>query len=219
MVTARTHSQRTRTSAAPGQYDVVKTASMPKVPKYATGPLHSFMDYWSECFKLLHSSMQGISVLRSMPNTLKVLKEVDTDQDYPDEQIEDAKKNAEFAEKECASGFPLLHAHTLVGLWGAFESAIEDMCVGILLNEPILLQNSAFAKMRIPLAEFELLEKDERMRLLLSEIQRLPGNFRRQGFGPSEVWLDSFDLTCNIDPETQKSIKEMHHIRNVIVHR
>ncbi len=35
---------------------------------------------------------------------------------------------------------------------GAFEAAMEDTLVKILLNEPKLLKNQAFTKIKIPLA-------------------------------------------------------------------
>jgi hypothetical protein len=129
----------------------------------------------------------------------------------------EAKKEAELAEKECKTGFPLLHAHALVAMWAALEVAIEDMLVGILLNEPIVLKKEAFAKLRVPLADFETKDKEERMRYLLAELGRNLG--RHNGVEAFECLLGHFDLSGSVDEHDRKVLWEMHHLRNVIVHR
>lgn len=192
------------------------------IPEYAAQPLRRFLDYCEESYRLLHLSMRGVSGLRGMPRLVAALKPFETDEDDAEprrKSLEDAKQTAEFANKECESGFPLLHAHTLVGIWGAFEAAIEDMLVGLLVNEPDLLRDKAFAKMRVSLAQFELLEREERMRLLLAELGRGEGAARTTGVDSFEALLDCFNLSGPVSPDTKKSIWEMNHVRNVIVHR
>lgn len=191
------------------------------LPEYAMGPLRRFVAFWEECHQLLHLSMKGISMIQAVPKSIEAL-EMAYAAGYGDSSekerlsLSDAKKMAELAKKECGSGFPLLHAQLLVALWGAVEAAIEDMLVGILLNEPEVLKNDAFAKIKIPLAEFELLDKDERMRVLVEDIGRGPGALGVDAF---ETLLARFDLTGNVEEGDKKTIWEMHHLRNVIVHR
>src|ERR1022692_3432671 len=139
-----------------------------KVPNYAADPLRAYLHYWDESSGLLYMSMQAIGALRGMPRLIKALKAFPSHEDQEATSkvyvtVEEATRRAEFAQKEFDAGFPLLHAHTLVGLWGALEVAIDDLLVGILTNEPTLLQNDSFAKIRVPLADFEMLEKEERM--------------------------------------------------------
>lgn len=141
-----------------------------------------------------------------------------TSAEYRD-SLEKAKCDAAFAEKECESGFPLLHAHALVGCWGSFEAAIEDILVALLVNEPDLLQNRAFSKVRVPLAEVEGMEKDERMRLLVSELERGQGSGGKYGVDKFEVLLERFGLSGKVEAEQRRNIGEMHCLRNVIVHR
>jgi len=196
---------------------------MGKVPDYALDPLEAFIAYIKESDRLLHVSMRGISALRGMPRAIEVLAAVRSGDESRSEEdgssLARAKADAAFAEKECEAEFPLLHAHTLVGDWGAFEAAVEDMVVGLLLNEPELLQSEALAKVRIPLAEFETLEKDERMRLLISELERNQGLGRKQGVDSFEALLERVGLSGSVDAEIRKVVWEMHHVRNVIVHR
>jgi hypothetical protein len=134
-------------------------------------------------------------------------------------QLERAQAEAELAHRESKTGFPLLHAHTLVGVWGAFEAAIEDTVVNVLMSQPDLLRNEVFAKVRIPLAEFETLDKEERIRRLIDELERGPSLGKRQGVYAFEMLLVPVKLASDTNPDPKKTIWEMYHVRNVIVHR
>ncbi len=169
---------------------------MADIPDYAGKPLQSFLNYQEECSKLLECSMRGMSLLQ---DTLE--------------------PEAAFVQQECMNGFPLLHAHTLVGCWGAFEAAIEDFGIGLLINEPRWLQGEAFSRLKIPLARFEILEKDERMRLLIQELQKSEGGSRKPGTTSFDHVLNQFQLSGDVDPGIKQTIWEMYNVRNVIVHR
>jgi hypothetical protein len=167
---------------------------MADMPEYARKPLQWFLDYQQECSKLLECSMRGMLLLK------------DT-----------ADAEAAFVQQECVNGFPLLHAHTLVGCWGAFEAAMEDLSIELLLNEPTWRKGEAFSRLKIPLAVYESLEPDERMRLLIQELQRSQGGNRKRGTAPFEHALNQFQLS--VDPGIKQTIWEMLNVRNVIVHR
>jgi hypothetical protein len=193
------------------------------LPNYSSESLRRFMDEWNEDSHLLHLCMRGIRVLSGMPNIFSALIETDPEPQNQ-EQKEKLKKNlieakleAEMAENEEKRDYPLLHAHTLVACWASFEAAIEDTVVKVLLNEPHCLKNKTFARTRISLAEFQAADDEGRIRYLLAEICRSPG--RKQGIDFFETQLACVDLTGPVDEDVKKSIWEMHHIRNVIVHR
>jgi hypothetical protein len=173
---------------------------------------------------LLHVSMRAISMTRGMPKMVVALAKLrssvpDWDEEDHKAELQRAKSDAEFAAKECDTGFPLLHEFTLVGLWGALEAAIEDLIIGILSNEPEFLRAEPFAKIRIPLADFETLDKEDRMRVLLRDLQRTLRSDQRQGVTGFEAILDAVGLSGEIKDEVREGIWEMHHVRNVIVHR
>ena len=113
----------------------------------------------------------------------------------------------------------MLHSHALVGVWGAFESAIEDSVLGMLMNKPDLLQSECFSKIKISLAEFEILEKEDRIRYIFEETSRSHTLGRRQGVDGFEVFLGYVGLSGTVDPDIRKTVWEVSHIRNVIVHR
>jgi hypothetical protein len=202
---------------------------MGAIPRYVAVPLNGFLNYLKESMRLLHMSMRGISMITSIPHSLVVLGEHRYSENPPNDpakrkeafqkKLEAAEVSAKFAEKELEEGFPLLHAHTLVGAWSALESAIEDALVRILMNEPDLLQSEPFSKVRIPLAEFEALEKEERIRFLIEEIERSRGLPRRQGADGFETLLGYVNLSGAVNPDVKKAIWELSHVRNVLVHR
>lgn len=202
---------------------------MENIPRYVARPLQGFLNYLKESMRLLHMSMGGIGMITSVPNSLMVLGEDGYSRNPPTDplrrkeefqkELEAAKARANFAEEELKQGFPLLHAHTLIGAWSAFESAVEDALVGILMNEPDLLQSERFSKVRIPLAEFEALEKEERIRLLIEEIERRDNLTQRQGVDRFETLLGYVNLSGTVAPDLKKVIWELNHVRNVLVHR
>jgi hypothetical protein len=59
-------------------------------------------------------------------------------------------------------------------------------------------------------------EKDERMRLLIQELQRSQYQY---GTGSFEHVLNQFQLSGKVDPRIKQTIWEMLNIRNVIIHR
>ncbi len=64
------------------------------------------------------------------------------------------------------------------------------MLVGILMNEPHHLKEPSFAKVRVPLTEFEALDKEDRMRLLVEEINRSSPLGQKNGIGAFESLLE-----------------------------
>jgi hypothetical protein len=145
--------------------------------------------------------------------------DADWDQVAHQAYMDRAKNDADFATKESDAGFPLLHEFTLVGTWGAFEAAIEDLIVALLSNEPELLRVDPFAKLRISVLDFETLDKEDRMRLLLRELQRTLRSDQRQGVNAFESVLSTVGLSGKVEAEDREGIWEMNHARNVIVHR
>lgn len=133
--------------------------------------------------------------------------------------LENATADAAFTKSERDDGFPLLHAYTLVTQWGALEAGIEDMLVGILVNEPKVLEKDEFAKVKIPLSKYELLDKEERMRFLLSEVQRAQSSGIAQGVNTFENVLQVFDLSGSVEEDVRIGLWEINHVRNVLVHR
>jgi len=133
--------------------------------------------------------------------------------------FEKSNEEAKWAETECKNGFPFLSGYALVGMWGSLEAAVEDMLVGILVNEPDLLAADPFAKIKVPLAKFESLDKEERIRFIVGEFPRTQTGPATQGAATFEKALQAFGLDGDIADDVGKTLWEINHVRNVIVHR
>jgi len=106
-----------------------------------------------------------------------------------------------------------------VSLWGSMEAVVEDMLLGMLVNERHLLKKSEFADTKLSLAEFETLEKEDRMRFLLDDLKGSRAMRGKRGADRYEALLEVFDLSCAVKPEIKQAMFEMQNVRNVIVHR
>jgi len=189
-----------------------------------------FLDNHKVAYQLYNLSIAGMTALQELPDWMEMfikggyryrpdLPDEDAKKKY-EEQRAEFKQMAELVNHEENRGFPLLHAHTLVSTWGALEAAVEDLLVGILCNEPEVLTTPAFSRIKLSLADFENLEKDERMRLVLSEVSRDRGQGgKAQGVDHFEFILAPFGLSGPVEDDLKQCLWTMHNLRNVIVHR
>ena len=159
-------------------------------------------------------------MLRGVPNAVEVLAKFRPGtfgEQSPQDALQRAKKDAEFANSEIERGFPALHAHAVVAIWGALEASIEDLLVAWVLNKPEVLQNEAFAKLKVSLGDFLWLEREEQARLLIRELER--ASSQRRGIERFESLLQAIGQSGSIDEGVRKSLFEMFQVRNVLVHR
>ena len=203
---------------------MLRSLAVAEIPDYALRPLRRSADSIVEMHKLLHLAIHGLSIISNQPRMaqrlidLTIAAEQEVTEDLRN-NLDRANKDAEFTDKEKNNDFPLLHSYSLVGEWAALEAGIEDALIGILCNEPQLLQNDEFSRVKIALAKYELLDKEERMRFLLTEVQRTKASVMAQGVNTFESILDVFDLSGEVIEEVRKGLWEMNNLRNVIVHR
>lgn len=84
---------------------------------------HAFAEYVHQIDGVLHLSIQGLTqITRSveMVEALMKYEEVSEERLSPEEEnkrLERAKEQAAFAQAEMEKGFPVVHAHAVVGLW------------------------------------------------------------------------------------------------------
>jgi hypothetical protein len=195
-----------------------------KIPAYAIEPLRRCLRSLKTSDELLHISMRGIGIVSNFPKMSQRMIDLTAElgNEITDDlkaDLEESKRLANFADDELKNGFPFLHAFATVGAWSTLEVTIEDMLVGILVNEPEILGKPDFAKIRVPLAKYELLDKEERMRLILSELVRAQAATAGQGVNTFESVLQCFELSGEVDEGVRKLLWELNHVRNIIVHR
>jgi hypothetical protein len=193
-----------------------------KIPDYAFAPIERCKLSLLNMLKLLHICADGISIVRNRPKMVQRVIDLTGGEEVSSDlksDLEKATKDAEFAENELKNNLPFLHASMLIGAWGALEAAVEDTLIGISLNEPGVLDKDEFRKVRIPLYKFGELDREERIRFLLEEVERTQGGGVGSGVENFEKLLRVFGLSGPIESKVSKKLWEMNHVRNVIVHR
>lgn len=192
---------------------------MPGIPKWAAEPLRRYLNQSTEICKVLGTTIYASHAAITMPRILHATPKMEPDQTPKGDVDETMEKFASFAAHEKERGFPVLHAHASVILWGFFQASIEDLLAAFLMNEPERLRTEPFARIRIPLAEFEGSEREERMQLLITELKRSANVSRRHGLDRIEALLEPFGFSGPVHDLVKKEVCALDHIRNVIVHR
>jgi hypothetical protein len=102
------------------------------------------MDRLQDETRFLHLTMRGLEHLSNVPRLVERLNQLNAEMTreracstvsaredrigVPKEPPED-REEAQWLEREIQGGFPLLHAHSVVGIWGALEVYCEDLAV------------------------------------------------------------------------------------------
>lgn len=193
--------------------------------KWETIPFRHWIDFIDETNRILQLSIQGISSLQGVHDLQKAILEYDLFEESREETEVESKilKEAELitalAKSETKKDFPVLHAHSLIAIWGAVEALIDDIFVMWLLNKPEILNNETLVKIRIPLIKFEALDREDRMRLILEEVKREVRATYKPGILGFEQLLEYLGLSGPVDDKIKRSLIEMKQIRNILLHR
>jgi len=121
------------------------------------------------------------------------------------------------AKEHIGSGFSTVHRHSLVGLWCAVETAVEDSVILILEKSPQaeeLLRNAGYKVTTAPLAGLN----EEQLRRVYSSLER---QARDRG-NIAEAWIDllaALDVKFSLSTQSISAIAEANEVRNCILHR
>ena len=174
-----------------------------KLPDYGFLPLKMCMDSISTMGELLHLSIHGLSMVSKLPEVMKAAMEWDrvagTENTTTESDIERVTNNATFANNERKEGFPFFHSFTLVGTWAALEAGVEDMLVGMLCNEPAILQRLSSRRFAFRFRNTSGLIRRTNA-IPSSEIQRDQSSGLAQGVNAFETVLNVFAMSGPIDP-------------------
>jgi len=188
-------------------------------------PFSRLETYLFETVRLCDLSARGIYALKGQTILTETLYggegpwSFKTEPDQRKRVIEESKQLAELAKNEIDNGFPLLHAHAIVGIWGALEACIDDLLVSVLVHDADAREHEVFAKVRVSVTELEGLDSEERMRLVLEEAKRLLRAEQRIGINTFEAILATVYLSGEVLEDTRKDMLELQQLRHVFVHR
>ena len=187
---------------------------------WALPSIERCVEYVEDSSRLIGLTTQGVHAIKHMPALAAAMDRTDvvigrTPRATP--RVVQARAAAKWATLEIRLDFPLLHSHALVGDWSALEATIDDLVVAALLAHPEHLTAPAFADFKIPLAEYESMDRASRMEWLVDEAAKKAPKVG--GVSRFEYLLGAVGLSGRVSRTTRQRLWELQQIRNVIVHR
>lgn len=182
----------------------------------APSPLREVIGRWLQYTEaaedLVHLTHEAFAKTLTEPELFRIL-------DFDSKKIERAEWKAERARREVESGFPNLHAHALLGLFGALECLVEDLFVASIRHNPELLGSDGFARIKLPISAFYGSDAEEKYHLILLEVSRAMKSDLMVGVGKYESLLNLVGLAGAIPRKVRDYIYEGQQVRNVWAHR
>jgi hypothetical protein len=191
-------------------------------PEWAT-PCVRFMDYMFQVWGLHDLTQRSIRVSTHMPSMIDTL--ISTDNFSENEKtvnkanLRRNERAAHLAKSEIENDFPFLNSHSLMGICGAMEGMVEDLAVSWIQHNPSVLDEPKLAKIRLPLIEFQRMSDQDRLRFLVTELQRDLGLELKNGATKFESLLTVLGLGGSVDRKVRDTIFEAQNLRNIFAHR
>lgn len=200
-----------------------KTAKRKKkkgTPDWATAPFKNYISESQRLGHVVHLSSRGISMLRGAPRIIEVIMKVEED-DSPEtsKSLENAKIEAELALHEVDSGFPILHAWAIVGLWAILESLIRTFVAEWLKHKRTAWQVEPIKRLRIRLGQYESIPRNQKHMFVTELLEKELGAGLKSGVTRFESLLEPFGLSGNVPDKIRQIIYEFGQVRNAIAHR
>lgn len=153
-------------------------------------------------------SLHVWSVMESRP--------VDPTEDF---QSSSLGRLSEKTRREADNGFPLLYANSLIGLWGAFEACLDDLCLLFLQCVSRERLSNALSSARVKIGEYLALDDDDRWRWLLAQLQKAETTSLRTGVGQFESYLKPLGISPQIESGVRTTLFKIKAMRNLYAHR
>jgi hypothetical protein len=106
-----------------------------------------------------------------------------------------------------------------MGAWGALEGMIEDLSISRIQHDATILNAPKFARIKVPLVEFQEMSEHDRLRFIVAELQRDLGLELKSGATKFEPLLAVIGLGGFVDSRVRDAIFEAQNLRNVFAHR
>jgi len=189
-------------------------------PAWATAPFRQFLENIERLYHVIHLSTRGISMLRGAPKMIEALMKVEgVSSGSKKAQLDNARKEADLAQREVDFGFPVLHAWAIVGLWAYLESLIRVFVASWLKHKRSSWQVDQIQRLRIQLGEYQSIPREQKHAFVAELLEKELGAGLKCGVTRFEMLLEPFGLSGDIPEILRRTIYEFGQVRNVIVHR
>ena len=193
------------------------------IPRWIFPPFFVCEERLKEEAKFLHLTMRGLGQLERLPGLLEALQDLEEADAAKraaraESRLEAARSDAKWVANEAANDFPILHSHSVVGVWTALEVLCQDFALAWLRNAPNVWTLPEVAKLKLPIGAYQSLPEQERARFVVSELERALGADLRKGVGKLKSLLGVFGLAPTVGPNIRQALHELCQLRNVMVH-
>lgn len=193
-------------------------------PKNAYSIVAGFLRYAADTVDLMSLTHDGARALLGSLHLNEMAKQatVQVGEQFTsqeEDRLATVTQKAEVARQELERGFPLLHSHALMGIWGALEAMVADVCVAHALSNPVVLQREPFSKIKVPAVTFLSYSRRQQTVVLLEEAQKPHGTTARIGIEQFEVPLGLVGLNGAVDPDVRNTMRIAKALRNLVAHR
>jgi len=181
-----------------------------------------FSEYAVDTIGLMQLTYIGIQQVHRLPQLVDILSP-------PDERLNETEtdaanrerrsENADLANKEIASGFPLLHAHSLMGLWGALEAMVDDLALLWLTTHSEVRGSAIFDRIKISVGSYERMSAHEQVAYLIEEAKSERRSAFSLGVGQFEGLLGELGLSGGVHERVRSLILEAQQTRHLMAHR
>jgi hypothetical protein len=182
-----------------------------------------FFQYVGDIDNVTSVIKHGILLVKGFPDLLELLirdESTETrDREFFEKKMVVEKRLGQSAAREIEKDFPLMYGHALTGVWSGLESYIEDLAIAWMDDNPSVLGEPAIAKVRIPLATFQALDHQDRLRFIVTELQRDLRVDLKNGATKFEPLLKVLGLDGPVDRRVRAVLFDAQHLRNVLAHR
>lgn len=172
----------------------------------------SFIEYVDETWQLVTLTTTALTNMTGMGRLAKVIGRAP-------EEVARKEELERLALDEVARGFPLLMAHTSVGLWSALEAALNSFAVDWLCFRPTLLQGDNLSKTKVPALLLSNGNFYEAAAFVIDEFTRQSGGSMKQGIGRFTIVLEALGISATVEDDVRKTLFELSKVRNVYAHR
>ncbi|MCH8048281.1 MAG: hypothetical protein IID44_31685 [Planctomycetes bacterium] len=170
-----------------------------------------FLRRREEILQLVGISTVSLQQMEGLGRLSEVLR-------HESDKVEHAQELERIAKQQIESDFPLLHGSATILIWGALEAATRDFLIRVLHRYPLARTLDAFKRVKVRIAEYELLQGEDRMRYLVGILARETASPLRPGAGGFDSLLSAIGVFPKIKSVTRRDLNEMAAVRNVIVH-
>lgn len=193
----------------------------PPPPLPLLEPATSLLTYVLDERRLANITERALHLISQMEWVLPIVREkVRPDDEKGRKAIESwmevAATDAPFANDEYEAGCPKTYAHHLGSLWGAIESALEQLLVNHLLFVPSAAGLVAVAPRGLTRSKIKAGDEDEAR----ATVRRWGSTLQSATAlaGPLEM-LARFSFRVEAPDDVVRQVNELAELRNVILHR